>query len=103
MIVTSPAIAQVCQTVPANVMGQGTLTCGSYLSADAKERSAIDIWVLGFVSGANVFSPKFGQVGGRTDNQGVLSAVRKFCDSGPDRAVYEATFAYIKSRTVACK
>lgn len=84
------AFALSASNVRANTyIGAGTLSCGAYLNKEEVVRSAVQLWVLGYVSGINAMSnvdflEKF-------DGEGIGASVDKYCRENPLKKIYDAS------------
>ena len=93
ILLGAPATAHAETTEPTiRIMGLGAGSCATWLQNPTTKIRGEE-WVLGFLSGANVYSSKAGHSGmvsHSTDPAGLIAEVKKFCDREPSNSLLNA-------------
>lgn len=86
------------QGLPFMVYGAdgGTMSCGKYSTETGARRQALDLWAMGFVSGAGYANGQNGKAMERTDAQGISSWFAKYCSDNPLDTTVQAAIALVK-------
>lgn len=102
VLVGGARAADVCSGRPL-ALGIGIAqSCEAYLGAEAQTRAVTDAWVLGAISGANLYAPKFNAVGAGLTPQQTLDHVAHVCRIMPARPVADAVAVYLREMTRDC-
>lgn len=89
----------VAQPAPFQIMGVGTLSCGSYSATKNQpvSRGVFNQWLLGFLSGYNIDnSRRIADITAATDNDGMTNWLDNYCAAHPLLPFATATGALVE-------